>query len=124
MKLHSLQLKTVVSAGMSLLMLLLLATLSPASAQSAPQTWMQLSPTGISPEGRVVGTGSAYDPVNDRLIIFSGGRNPESIPRSPDVLVLTNATGSGGTPSWIQLFPNGSGPDGRMAHTVVYDPTS
>jgi hypothetical protein len=124
MKLHNQRLKTVVSAGVSLLMLLLLATLSPASAQSAPQTWMQLSPTGISPEGRVVGTGGAYDAVNDRLIIFSGGRNPESIPRSPDVLVLTNATGAGGTPSWIQLSPSGSGPDGRFAHTVVYDPTS
>jgi hypothetical protein len=90
--------------------------------QASNQTWLQLSPTGAPPAPRYW-AGNAYDEVNDRLILFSG-EDPGPLPRLTDVWVLTNASGVGGMPSWIELAPTGASPLGREGGTVVYDPTS
>jgi hypothetical protein len=92
-----------------------------ASLASA-QTWVQQFPSGTPPAARD-SAGNAYDQVNDRLILFSGAQ-AAGIPPPNDVWVLTNATGSGGTPSWLQLTPTGGPPQGRNQQTVIYDPTS
>lgn len=97
----------------SLVLLVLLAR--PAEAQ----TWSQQSPAGTPPSGRQAAT-YGYDAVNDRLILFSG-EDAGGLPRPQDVWVLVNATGAGGTPSWLELFPTGGPPPGRWSGTAVYD---
>jgi hypothetical protein len=41
-----------------------------------------------------------------------------------DVWVLSNANGLGGTSTWTQLLPTGGPPQGRLAASAVYNPTS
>jgi hypothetical protein len=65
----------------------------------------------------------AYDEANDRLILFSG-EDDTALPRPTDVWVLSDATGIGGTPSWVELFPTGGPPLGRFGGTTVYAPGS
>jgi hypothetical protein len=89
---------------------------------AAAQTWVQQFPTGTPPSPRTSNR-QAYDQAHDRLILFSG--DPAGLPKPNDVWILANATGAAGTPSWIQLLPNGSpGPEGRWGATAVYDPGS
>jgi len=92
------------------------------AGQAAAQTWTQLFPGGTPPAPRY-SAGQAYDAANDRLILFSG-EDFTALPRPTDVWVLTDATGLGGTPSWVELFPTGGPPLGREGGTVVYAPTS
>lgn len=82
------------------------------------QTWIELFPIGTPPAPRY-SAGQAYDAANDRLILFSGEDNT-ALPRPTDVWVLTDATGIGGTPSWIELFPTGGPPLGRVFGPTVY----
>src|SRR5205814_7398034 len=43
-----------------------------------------------------------YDATHNRMTIFAGNRaNANGFPEFNDAWVLTNANGSGGTPSWI-----------------------
>src|SRR5215471_19982979 len=84
--------------------LLLLGVLGLIAVRSAlGQTWTQLAPTGGPPSARG-GSGSAYDPATNQMIIFGGqdalGNNLN------DVWALTL-----GTPArWTQLTPQGSLP--------------
>jgi hypothetical protein len=64
--------------------------------------------------------GTAYDAVQDRLIIF-GGETPTSPAPRNDVLVVANASGAGEAPTWITLAPAGEVPPGRVNGAVVYD---
>jgi hypothetical protein len=71
---------------------------------------------------------AVYDATNNRMTIFGGA------PGLNDVWVLSNANGLGGTPAWVQLFPNpdptqisngwGGSPAPRGGHTAVYDNTN
>ena len=88
-----------------------------ASGVGGTPTWTQLSPTGGAPAGRE-NASAVYDPVNNRMIIYGGDEGTN--PADNSVWVLTNANGTGGTPTWIQLSPSGS-PPVRQLHSAVYD---
>lgn len=76
----------------------------------APQ-WMQVAPIGTPPSPRAYGGASAYDAINDRLILFGGSQNDAVLPHLNEVWVLENATNTRGTPNWTTLNPTG-GPSG------------
>ena len=88
----------------------------------APPQWSQLTPLGSRPAGRV-GSSTAYDSANARLIMFGGGLGHTS-PCVNDVWVLSNANGVGGLPTWTQLTPSGTAPAPRWAATAIYAPAS
>ncbi len=90
------------------------------SAGIAPQ-WTQLTPTGTPPSTRAA-AGSAYDTLNDRLIVFGGNQGDGT--KLNDVWVLVNATGEGSAPAWVQLVPTGGPPIARQLATAVYDATA
>jgi hypothetical protein len=94
--------------------------LTDANGQSGAPTWIQLTPAGLPPAPRYLHS-AAYDPVNNRMIIY-GGEN--LLKMFSDTWVLSNANGLGGTPTWTQLSPSGGPPQGRSLPTIVYDPTS
>lgn len=82
------------------------------------QDWFELFPTGVPPARRAL-TQYAYDETSDRLILFGGDVNPPHA-HPPDVWVLVNASGTSGTPEWVQLSPSGT-LSGRPAGSLVYD---
>src|SRR5882762_231067 len=81
--------------------------------------WINLIPNGASgsPAARG-GHSSVYDAATNRMIIF-GGCLGGCFPTANDVWVLTNASGLGGTPTWIQLAPSGTAPAGRNQPAAV-----
>ena len=81
-------------------------------------TWIQQTPRNMPPDPRG-GSAYSYDNHTDRLILF-GGANASY----QDVWVLENASGLEGTSAWVQLFPSGGPPPGRVLGTAVYDPSS
>ncbi len=90
-------------------------------------TWTTLTPSG-GPPGVREGNSAVYDHGNNMLIVFGGeeGINPccpYNIFNYNDVWVLSNANGQGGTPTWTQLLPEGSAPQGRnfYSNSGVYD---
>jgi hypothetical protein len=89
--------------------------LTNANGQGGTPVWTQLSPSGTPPAQRAYAT-AVYDSANNRLIVF-GGQNAKTA--FSDVWVLSNANGMGGTPTWTQLSPSGTGPTGEVAG--VYD---
>jgi hypothetical protein len=91
----------------------LLAVALPTTAQ----TWTQLFPAGGPPAARVTHS-AVYNTVHNRMIVFGGNSRPTL---HNDVWVLTNADGTGGTPTWIQLIPSGPAPSPRGWHSAVYD---
>jgi hypothetical protein len=91
-----------------------------ANGLSGAPTWEQLAPAGTPPAPRWA-QGAAYDPVNNRMIVY-GGDN-QSIVFS-DAWVLSNANGLGGTPTWTQLSPAGGPPEGQDSPSVAYDSTN
>lgn len=85
-------------------------------------TWIPLSPSGDLPAPRE-GHTAAYDPVNNRMIVFGGGDNGiMSVPN--DLWVLTNADGLGGSPAWLQLTQAGQVPSPIERFAAGYDPSS
>ena len=89
--------------------------LNNANGLSGTPTWSQLSPSGTPPPVRAF-TSAVYDATSNRMIAF-GGFNGSYL---GDLWVLTNANGTGGTPSWLQLTPSAS-PSPRSGHSAVYD---
>ncbi len=77
------------------------------------ETWTELTPA-LTPLGGRHAHSAIYDPVGDRMVVFSGsgGYNPE------DLWALSLA----GTPAWTDLTPAGVSPSGRYGHSAVYDP--
>jgi hypothetical protein len=71
--------------------------------EATPTQWIRLYPSGSIPAGRAAPRLS-YDPVNNRVIMFSG-QNGSGYGGAVynDVWVLTNANGLGGTPQWTQI---------------------
>jgi hypothetical protein len=85
------------------------------------QSWTQLSPNPDPTYGFPTtrsGHTAVYDTTNNLMTIF-GGSSYGSI--LDDVWALSTANGLEGTPAWIQLFPSGSSPSGRVYHSAIYD---
>ena len=76
--------------------------------------WTYASVGGSPPTVRQ-SCAAAYDPIQERVIYFSGwcGYSWKN-----DVYVLENLDSS---PSWRRLYPTGGGPGGRWGATCIYD---
>ena len=96
--------------------------LSHANNLGGTPTWTQIFPGGSPPGARFEHT-AVYDEHNNRMIIY-GGSTTFAAPPLGDVWVLSYANGTGGTPTWTQLFPAGSPPPARYSHSAVYDTTN
>lgn len=95
--------------------------LTNANGLGGTPNWIQLDPRGELPAGRSLHA-AAYDPANDRMIIFGGDGTTCSIPPMyNDVWVLAGASGTRGTPVWTELTPDGPAPKGLAGSTAVYD---
>jgi hypothetical protein len=94
--------------------------LSNSNGLGGTPTWTQLFPTGGGPGARAITGGLVYDSADNRLIVFGGQSSTGSLEN--DVWILSNATGQGGTPAWMQVVPAGSLPAARADHSTVYDP--
>jgi hypothetical protein len=91
--------------------------------QAAAQAWTQLAPTGGPPVARQLHT-AVFNTVSNRMIVFGGldgGSGCYASQCLNDVWVLTNADGTGGTPTWTQLSPTGGPPSARGYHAAAYD---
>jgi len=86
------------------------------SSQTGPG-WVMVGP-GLD----WVSAGSGYDAQDDRMILF-GGESSSSGAHTAGIMVLANASGVGGTPTWIQPATGGTPPQGRIYHSVLYDST-
>jgi len=86
--------------------------------------WQQVYAQGAagSPSPREGGT-AVYDPSSNRMIIFGGDNDTYNTPAFNDVWVLANADGTGGTPTWTQLFP-ANPPPGLTYQSSEYDPAT
>lgn len=95
--------------------------LSHASGVNGTPTWTQLAPSGATPAARAFHT-AVYAPASNTMTIFAG----ESVNGTffNDVWVLSNANGTGGTPSWTQLTPSGSAPVPREVSSAIYNGTA
>jgi len=97
--------------------------LSNASGVGGTPTWTLLVPTGGSPPKRSIHS-AAYDPVNNRMLIFGGDHWDNAAQdqvRLGDLWQLSNANGMGGTPAWTPLTPSGTPPGTRYYHTAAFD---
>jgi hypothetical protein len=84
------------------------------SVYSATPRWSFRTPTGSRPTSRQ-SSAAAYDPIRQRMIIFSGWCG---FVWYNDVWVIENLAT---TPAWRRLSPIGTGPGGRWSATCVYD---
>ncbi len=86
--------------------------------------WNQVSAGGSSLPSARTGHKAAYDPDGKRMVIWGGvGQDEDFI--VDRLWVLTNADGSGGTPTWVQLSEGaGQTPSSRLGFSMVYDPGS
>jgi galactose oxidase-like protein len=96
-----------------------------ASINAAQPRWTQLSPSGLTFPLLRFGSTTVYDPISNRIILFSGGSDDGAAgnPRLNDVWILTNANGLGGAGTWSNLIPNGApgSPPVRFNQSAVYD---
>jgi hypothetical protein len=94
--------------------------LSNANGQTGSSAWTQLTTTGTPPPARESGS-VVYDSTNNVLTVYGGdaGGSPFG-----DVWTLSNANGTGGTPTWTQLSPTGTAPMARTGQTSTYDKTN
>src|SRR5262245_14877393 len=80
--------------------------------------WMQLTPAGVPPSSRNWHT-AIYDPVRDRMLVFGGTYYDGTTEYYfNDVWALSLA----GSPTWTQIAPAGTLPEGRSEHVAIYDP--
>ncbi len=77
------------------------------------ESWSEATPGGTIPSPRSNAKG-IIDPVNNRFIIF-GGDNGSVCFNEVWSLSFDNWT-------WNQLFPTGTAPQARTAHSAIYDP--
>ena len=81
---------------------------------SGTPTWTQLTPSGTPPSGRQ-GHLAIYDPVQMRMIVFSGFNGPWNFLNDMYALSL------GGSPSWSALSLGGPTPLERDFSAMEYD---
>jgi hypothetical protein len=91
-----------------------------ATAVTGSPVWTQLSPAGTPPSPRESST-AIYNSSTNTLTVFGGDAGGAPF---DDIWVLSNADGSGGTPTWTQLTPTNNGPSARTGHTAVYNQTT
>src|SRR5687768_886571 len=87
--------------------------LANATQPGSVAAWSRVAAVGNPPVREAHVTG--YDPGSNRLVIHGGW------PGLVDTWVLTNADGTGGTPTWVQLP---SAPFDRTAPAYAYDAAS
>jgi hypothetical protein len=95
--------------------------LTQATAGASP-TWIRLAPAGTPPSPRT-NAAAVYDRTTNRMIVYGGDDGAATPTVLGDAWVLTNANGSGGTPTWVALAP-GSAPPARTGSAAVYDRTN
>lgn len=93
---------------------------------AANPSWTLLGPSGLTFPLFRGGSTAVYDPSSNRLILFAGTSDDNSLgnPRLNDVWIQTNANGLGGTGAWSQLSPSGPLPQVRSNQSAVYDVTN
>lgn len=96
-------------------------------AKSLPAQWTELKPS--APQGAPPPLRSqlmAYDPENNRAIIFGGmdGRYPRGAVASGDVWILTNANGLNGNPEWVRPAFRGPPIPPTSKPMGAYDPAT
>ncbi len=89
--------------------------LSNANGMGGTPAWTQLSPSGGPPSARS-GHSAVYDSDTNEMIVFAGDTGAGGV---NDTWVLSNANGSGGTPTWTQLAPTGGPPGARARPAAV-----
>ena len=89
----------------------------PTSAHGVP-AWLSLAASGTAPIARM-NHNAVYDPVTNVLMVYGGSNCAGGY--FSDVWTLSNANGSGGTPTWTQLSPSGAAPAARENASAVYD---
>jgi hypothetical protein len=94
--------------------------LNNANGSVGTPTWTQLSPAGVAPSPRE-NASAIFDSVNNVLTIFAGDAGSTGL---DDVWTLTNANGTGGTPTWTHVTPTGTAPSARTGQSSVYDSTN
>jgi hypothetical protein len=106
---------------------LTVSTIAYASDAQAQYQWSLLVPNASSEVGRVQ-PAIGYNPVSNRLVVTLGYDTIGStIPTVnggvTDVWALTNANGTGGTPQWLNLIPEGAAgsPPDRLLQSSAYD---
>jgi hypothetical protein len=87
------------------------------STKTAAPLWQHLSPSGSIPQIRY-GTSSAFDATHDTMIVFGGTDKSTSY---NDVRLLSNASGSGGTPAWTTRQTSGTPPSARSFALAAYN---
>jgi hypothetical protein len=100
-------------------------SLSDATGIAGPSTWSTFTTAGGPPPVRIAHS-ATYDATTDRMTIFAGDEfvrccAPNYIINDyNDTWVLSNTSGTEGTPTWTQLTPAGTGPSPRSYHSAVY----
>jgi len=94
--------------------------LSNANGIGGTPNWTKLIPTGV-PDGQDDPT-VVYDPSHNVMILFGGRRANFGLDVN-SVWTLSNANGTGGTPTWTKLIANGTAgsPPRRDSHFAAYD---
>ncbi len=94
--------------------------LSFANGVGGTPAWTMLAPSGSPPPPREKHT-AIYDSTSNTMTIYAGDAAGAQL---SDVWILSHANGTGGTPTWTQLFPTGTAPLPRTSHCAIYDSTS
>jgi hypothetical protein len=100
--------------------------LSHANGLGGTPNWTQLSTTGGPPPGQYFST-AVYDSVNNVLTVFGGtGLLGTTCGLTNAVWALSHANGTGGTPVWTNLVPQGTSgsPSNRQASVAIYESSS
>jgi hypothetical protein len=100
--------------------------LSNANGLGGTPTWTQLSTTGGPPPGQYFST-AVYDSANNVLTVFGGtGLLGTHCGLTNAVWALSHANGTGGTPVWTNLVPQGAAgsPSNREAVFAIYEPST
>ena len=97
--------------------------LSHANGLGGTPTWTQLSTSGGPPPGQYFSS-AVYDSANNVLTVFGGtGLIGTTCGVTNAVWALTHANGTGGTPVWTNLVPQGAhgSPSNRQACVAIYE---
>ena len=100
--------------------------LSHANGLGGTPQWTQLSPIGGPPAGVYFST-AVYDSANNIMIVFGGLSGTSNCqPPTNAVWALSHANGTGGTPVWTNLIPEGAtgSPADRDHQAAVYQPST
>ncbi|MCG3113922.1 MAG: hypothetical protein MCM46_19125 [Candidatus Manganitrophus sp. SB1] len=95
--------------------------LSNASGDLGSPNWPQFNAIGVPPSSRASHT-AIYNKQTNKMVVFGGSEDIDGNFNSlqNDLWLLSNADADGVSPTWQQLFPNGS-PPVRWGHGAVYD---